>query len=77
MTGRVTAVRRAKPEKPKLPNIIKTLGYVVSTLSVMLLGLVSWKTASSDPLLFACLIGGMLASVAGMVLRWTSYQLDD
>lgn len=58
------------------PNAIKTAGYLVSTLSVVLLGIVSWKAAKESPMLMACLIGGMAASVLGMVLRWTSYQLD-
>ncbi len=46
-------------------------------MSVALLGIVSWKTASAQPLLMACLIGGMMASVAGMVLRWISYEIEE
>jgi hypothetical protein len=60
----------------KTPNAIKTTGYLVSTLSVILLGIVSWKAAQESPVLMACLIGGVVASILGMVLRWTSYQLD-
>jgi len=63
-------------EKSSIPARIKTLGYLVSTVSVILLGVVSWKSASADPMLMAALIGGMLASVIGMALRWFSYQLD-
>lgn len=59
------------------PNKIKTSGYLVSTVSVVLLGIVSWKSAQANPLMAVCLIGGMLASVAGMFLRWLSYQLDE
>lgn len=59
-----------------LPNKIKTSGYLISTVSVVLLGIVSWKSARADPLMGVCLIGGMLASVAGMFLRWLSYQVD-
>ncbi|MBC9033843.1 hypothetical protein IAG41_15720 [Sphingomonas sp. JC676] len=58
-------------------NTIKTTGYLISTLSVVLLGAVSWKAASEEPVLIACLIGGMLASAAGMLLRWISYQLQE
>lgn len=58
------------------PNIVKTTGYIVSTLSVLLLGLVSWKSAQQSPALMACLIGGMLCSVLGMAMRWLSYQID-
>jgi hypothetical protein len=54
----------------------KGLGYLVSTLSVILLGIVSWKSASEQPVLFACLIAGMAASVLGMTLRWISHRKD-
>ena len=57
-------------------SVVKGLGYLVSTLSVILLGIVSWKSASEQPLLFVCLILGMLASVAGMSLRWISHRLE-
>ena len=60
----------------KTPNAIKTTGYLVSTLSVVLLGIVSWKAAQESPLLMLCLAGGMVASVLGMLLRWISYQID-
>jgi hypothetical protein len=55
---------------------IKPLGYLVSSVSVILLGTVSWKSASSDPVLTACLIGGMATSIVGMALRWLSYRLE-
>jgi Tfp pilus assembly protein PilO len=57
-------------------SISKGLGYLVSTISVVLLGMVSWKSASEQPLLFACLLAGMAASVLGMVLRWISHRRD-
>jgi hypothetical protein len=60
-------------------NVVSTLkgfGYLVSTLSVILLGLVSWKSASEQPFLFLCLILGMLASIAGMSLRWISHRIE-
>lgn len=58
-------------------NAIKTAGYLVSTVSVVLLGIVSWKAASERPALMTCLIAGMLASTAGMLLRWISYQVQE
>jgi len=58
-------------------NSIQTAGYLVSTLSVALLGIVSWKAASEQPALMACLIAGMLASIAGVLLRWISYQVQE
>ena len=60
-----------------MASIFKGLGYLVSTISVILLGIVAWKSASEQPLLFACLIGGMAASVAGMGLRWLSHLLSE
>lgn len=57
-------------------SISKGLGYLVSTLSVILLGIVSWNSASERPLLLACLIGGMVASMLGMSLRWISHRRD-
>jgi hypothetical protein len=55
---------------------LKGAGYLVSTASVALLGVVSWKSASQDSVLMACLILGVLLSVAGMMLRWRSHRLD-
>lgn len=54
-------------------SLLKGLGYLVSTLSVVLLGIVAWKSASEQPLLLACLIAGMAAAVLGMWLRWLSH----
>jgi len=59
------------------PRTIKTTGYCISTVSVVLLGVVSWKTASQQPLLLAALIAGMLASTTGMLLRWMSYRMEE
>jgi hypothetical protein len=57
-------------------SVFKGFGYLVSSLSVVLLGIVAWKSASEQPLLFACLVGGMLASIAGMTLRWISHRVE-
>jgi uncharacterized protein involved in response to NO len=56
---------------------IKTVGYLISTVSVLLLGVVSWKAASHEPVLKMCLIGGMSTSILGMLMRWISYQRDE
>ena len=56
---------------------IKSSGYLISTLSVVLLAAVSWKSASEEPLLMACLIAGMATSVGGMFLRWLSYEIQE
>ncbi len=59
------------------PHFIKSCGYLISTVSVALLGFVSWQSASQHPLLKLCLILGMAASVLGMFLRWLSYALEE
>ena len=57
-------------------SVLKGLGYLVSALSVILLGITGWKSASEHPLLFVCLILGMISSVTGMGLRWISHRLE-
>jgi hypothetical protein len=57
-------------------SLVKGVGYAISTLSVVLLGIVSWKNASEQPLLFACLLAGMAASILGMLLRWISHRMQ-
>ena len=60
-------------------NMVSTLkgaGYLISTVSVLLLGILSWKSASEQPVLIVVLILGMLLSIAGMGLRWMSHRLE-
>ena len=54
----------------------KAAGYATSTVSVLLLSAVAWKGAAEDPLLLACLIAGMAASIVGMELRWRSHRIE-
>jgi hypothetical protein len=61
----------------KLPALLKGAGYFVSSISVLLLGAVSWKSASEHPLMLAGLVLGMAASVIGMLLRWISFKRDE
>ena len=56
---------------------IKTSGYAISTISVLLLAAVSLKSARSDPVLALCLAGGVLSSILGMLLRWLSYRMEE
>jgi hypothetical protein len=60
----------------KLVSDLKGAGYLTSTGSVALLAAVSWKSASQNPWLMACLVAGVLLSIAGMMLRWRSHRLD-
>jgi hypothetical protein len=54
---------------------VKGLGYLISTLSVCLLGIVSWQ--GDQPLWKSLvLIAGMTASIAGMILRFLSHRKD-
>lgn len=55
---------------------IKTIGYAISVVSVILLAIVSWKNASTDPILALCLFGGASTSILGMGLRWWSYEIE-
>jgi hypothetical protein len=57
--------------------LLKAVGYLISSVSVVLLGIVSWKSASEHPLTSACLVLGMLTSVGGMVCRWLSFRADE
>lgn len=57
--------------------MLKTLGYIVSTLSVILLATVAWDSTEDDSFLRACLVLGSLASIAGMGLRWLSFRADE
>jgi hypothetical protein len=57
------------------PTAIKTMGYLVSTVSVLLLGAASWSGAARAGLT-AVLVLGMAASVLGMGFRWYSYRLE-
>ena len=54
--------------------MIKTLGYLISSVSVLLLGVVAWDGAKDKPALAICLILGMATSILGMFCRWLSYQ---
>ncbi len=55
------------------PLVIKTIGYLVSGVSVVLLGIAAWDGVADKPPLLACLVAGMAASIIGMFCRWFSY----
>ncbi|MBY2930081.1 hypothetical protein FIM10_15495 [Sphingomonadales bacterium 56] len=70
-------IRNIQPGEMIKSAAIKAAGYAISTISVLLLGFVSWRSASRDPLLSLCLIIGMATSIAGMGLRWLSYRVEE
>jgi hypothetical protein len=51
-------------------------GYVASIVSVVLLGIPALKSASDSAVMAACLLAGMVLSIAGMGLRWLSHRQD-
>lgn len=57
-------------------SVLKGLGYLTSTMSVVLLGVVALEAAEESPVLLACLVLGIVASIAGMLLRWRSHRLE-
>jgi hypothetical protein len=59
-----------------LPFVLKTGGYLVSTVSVVLLAIVAGPKAVGNPALMACLIGGAVTSIIGMACRWLSYEIE-
>lgn len=56
--------------------MLKAFGYVISSISVVLLGVVAWDSAAEKPALLACLALGMTASVVGMAIRLKSHLND-
>jgi hypothetical protein len=55
---------------------MKSLGYLISTLSVLMLGAVAWPRAGDPPGTMWLVLGGMTASVLGMFLRYLSHRQD-
>jgi hypothetical protein len=58
------------------PATLRTVGYLISTASVALLGIAAWPGAAKAGLL-PCLVLGMAASVGGMAFRWWSYRVEE
>ena len=56
--------------------MLKLVGYLISCVSVICLGIVSWSGAAAKPLMLALLIAGMATSVVGMLLRFWSWVRD-
>jgi hypothetical protein len=53
---------------------MKGLGYLISTLSVVLLGIVAWPKPNEPRWKAAVVIIGMATSVLGMFLRFLSHR---
>lgn len=57
-------------------SALKGEGYLISSISVVLLAAPGWKSAMASPPMMACLLTGMAASIAGMAFRWRSHRLE-
>ena len=57
-------------------HLLKGIGYLISTVSVILLAVVSWQSASQNLLLTSCLLGGASLSIVGMFCRWLTYEIE-
>lgn len=55
---------------------LKGADYLISSISVALLAVVSWSSAQKSVLLTICLLAGAATSVIGMFCRWLSYEID-
>jgi hypothetical protein len=55
---------------------MKGLGYLISTLSVFLLGTVAWPKADEPRWKVVVLVCGMTASIVGMLLRFMSHRKE-
>ena len=54
----------------------KGLGYLVSIVSVLLLGAIAWPTASEPRWHMPVLIAGMATSIVGMGMRYRAHILQ-
>ena len=57
-------------------HMLKGVGYLISTTSVIMLAIVSWSSASKSDVLTACLVGGAALSIIGMFCRWLTYEVQ-
>ncbi len=55
---------------------MKGVGYIISTASVVLLGLVAWPGPDEPQWKAGVLIAGMVASIIGMGVRYASHRKD-
>jgi hypothetical protein len=55
---------------------MKSLGYLISTISVLLLGIVAWPGPGEPRWKALAVLAGGGASVAGMFLRYLSHRQE-
>ncbi|MBF9150569.1 hypothetical protein [Novosphingobium jiangmenense] len=55
---------------------LKGSGYLVSSVSVVLLGIPALKSAKDEQAMLLAIIAGMALSIVGMALRWRSHRVE-
>ena len=55
---------------------MKAIGYFISTISVILLGVVAWPKSSDPSWKAVVLVGGLSASLVGLLLRYLAYRQE-
>jgi membrane protein DedA with SNARE-associated domain len=55
---------------------LKGLGYLISSVSVLLLGAVAWPKPEDPKWHIWALMAGMIVSIMGMGVRWVSHRKD-
>ena len=53
---------------------MKSFGYLISIVSVLLLGTVAWPRPGDPPWKAVVVMAGMAASILGMFLRYVSHR---
>jgi uncharacterized membrane protein YhhN len=56
---------------------MKGLGYLISTLSVVLLGVVAWPKPDEPKWKIGLVVAGMATSILGMFLRFLSHRKQE
>ena len=55
---------------------MKSFGYAISIVAVLLLGIVAWPKPDQPGWKTAALVAGMTASIIGMVLRYLAHRKE-
>jgi hypothetical protein len=70
------STEHARDDRLSRVSQLKGGGYLISTVSVLLLAIPGLKAAMEAPILFLCMALGIITSIGGMFLRWRSHRLE-
>ncbi len=56
---------------------MKSFGYSISMVSVVLIGIPALDSLSDRPAMFAMMALGIIAAICGMGLRWVAHRRAD